>query len=155
MEVAGAERGRILLTAPDREPDDLEVIEARGGADDWRGSVSEPEQRDLVRYVLATGQPQALASSGVPAALAAPCVHGDEVVGVLELAGKVGGGRFTFDDMELVTLFGGIAAAALVGPESSPPPSPEQLRAELQRLAIADPAAYASMARTVQSLLYA
>ena len=45
--------------------------------------------------------------------LCVPCHHEDAIVGALELVDKAGGAPFSIDDVELVTLLGGIAGAAL------------------------------------------
>ena len=93
-------------------------------------------------YVVSSGQPIAIAPRGadprlteglsaqlgtVPTSvLCVPCLHDDTVLGALELVDKAGGGPFSFDDLELVTLLGGIAGAALsaAGTEAVPRPRP-------------------------------
>ena len=75
--------------------------------------------------------------------LCVPCLHDDAVLGALELVDKAGGGPFSFDDVELVTLLGGIAGAALsVRGTEVVPRSPAEFATELARLASSDPGAY-------------
>jgi hypothetical protein len=83
-------------------------------------------------------------------------LHGTEstACGALEVVDKAGGGRFTFDDVELVTLLAGIAAAALT--TSAPAliaPRPTELAGDLQRLAETDAVRYAAVATAVNALL--
>lgn len=144
MEATGATRGRLL--AVDRTTDRLVVVAQRGGPD-GAGWPSE-----LVGYVVATGQPQVMSSQGA-GALCAPCLADDEVVGALELGGDAPD-PFSIDDLELTSLLAGIAGAAIASGQVPAPPSPSQLTGELGRLAAADPARYATVARLVQSLLH-
>ena len=123
-------------------------------------------------YVAASGQPLALAGSagdprlgeGVVAELGqrpasllcVPCATDNRIVGVLELIDKDGGQRFSFDDVELVTLLGGIAAPALTAAEDRIDlPGPDELAVDLSRLADGDPARYAMVASVVEALLAA
>jgi phosphoserine phosphatase RsbU/P len=121
-------------------------------------------------YVVSSGQPIAIAASGgdprlgdglAPrlgrppvAVLCAPCLYDDAVVGALELIDKAGGKPFSFDDVELVTLLGGIAGAALSvsGPEPAVRP-PTEFSAELAQLASSDPVAYAKLSVVLEALL--
>ncbi|HLY82131.1 MAG TPA: GAF domain-containing protein [Acidimicrobiales bacterium] len=119
-------------------------------------------------FVLATGQPLALTlrpddprgAEGIPSLLglrpttvvAVPCGTDDGVVGVIELIDKAEG-AFTFDDLELVTLLAGVAAAALTASGSVSVPSPAELAGDLERLAAADPVHYAAVATTVTALM--
>lgn len=121
-------------------------------------------------YVLASGQPLALQIhprdsspwatrhplvGRIPRSiLAVPCQAGDGVVGVLELLDKAGG-PFSFDDVEVATLLGGIAAVALAEAERPGPavPDPEELVRRLARVSAADPLDYARVALMVDSLL--
>ena len=88
-----------------------------------------PVGAGTVGYVVSSGQPMAIAPRGadprlseglgarlgrMPASLlCVPCHHEDAIVGALELVDKAGGAPFSIDDVELVTLLGGIAGAAL------------------------------------------
>jgi GAF domain-containing protein len=121
-------------------------------------------------YVVSSGQPMAIAPRGadarlvdglgarlgrVPASvLCVPCHHDDAVVGALELVDKAGGGPFSFDDVELVTLLGTIAGAALsvAGTEVIARP-PAEFASELAQLAVSDPAAYARLSVVLEALL--
>ena len=86
--------------------------------------------------------------------LSVPCSTDDGVVGVMELVDKAGGGSFTFDDVELATLLGGIAAAAIVTELDAPTtPGPRELAGELGRLWENDPARYAAVATALGALL--
>jgi GAF domain-containing protein len=122
-------------------------------------------------FVVQSGQPVALqpgagGSSGDElgaqllgrqplAVLATPALADDRVVGALQVVDKFGGGAFSFDDVEIVGLLGGIAGAALSesGAASLQLPSPAQLAGELERLAHTDPARYATVAGVVEVLL--
>jgi hypothetical protein len=76
------------------------------------------------------------------------------VVGALELVDKAGGKAFSYDDVELVTLLGGIAGAALSvsGLEAAVRP-PAEFSAELAQLASSDPVAYARLSVVLEALL--
>jgi hypothetical protein len=120
--------------------------------------------------VVGSGQPMAMAvregdarlSEGVLArlperpssVLCVPCTAGDNVVGVLELVDKAGGGTFSFDDVEIATLLAGVAAAAMEGEEGDVGVrSPDEFAAELRTLAASDPAGYARVATLVDAIL--
>lgn len=121
-------------------------------------------------YVVSSGQPMAVAPRGADARLAeglgarlgrvpasvlcVPCHNDDAVVGALELVDKAGGGPFSFDDVELVTLLGSIAGTALgvAGAEVTVRP-PAEFAAELVQLATSDPAAYARLSVVLEALL--
>lgn len=162
--VAEAAQGWVL--AP--RPGGLEVVAAVGAGELIGRAV--PAEGSTAAYVLAAGQPVAMlpraddpaTGAGVAAllgvrpgsVLCVPCVHDDEVLGVLELVDKTGGGPFSFDDVELVTVLAGIAGAALQeGGDDLTVPSPDDLATELRRLAGADPTTYATVARAVDALL--
>ena len=116
-----------------------------------------PAEGGTAGYVLASGQPVAMmpraddpaATEGVvgvlgirPASvLCVPCAYDDEVLGVLELVDKAGGGAFTFDDVELATVLANIAGSALRdrGPAVAVRPA-DELAADLRQLSAADPA---------------
>jgi sigma-B regulation protein RsbU (phosphoserine phosphatase) len=128
-----------------------------------------------VGFVLQSGQPMALHPAGrtggtatgadEPAAallgrpplslLCAPCSGASDAVGVLQVLDKGGGGAFSFDDVEVVTLLGTVMGAALVdaGAASDELPPPARLGRDLSGLADTDPARYATVARLVDSLL--
>jgi sigma-B regulation protein RsbU (phosphoserine phosphatase) len=149
--------------------DHLTVVAAVGGSGQLVGRQV-PAGAGTAGFVVSTGQPMAMAaregdarlSEGVLAllperpssVLCVPCASGDNVVGVLELVDKAGGGTFSFDDVEVATLLAGIAAAALetdgneVGVRS-----PDELGAELRALAASDPTAYARVATLVDAIL--
>ena len=121
-------------------------------------------------YVVSSGQPIAIAPRGadprlteglsaqlgtVPTSvLCVPCLHDDAVLGALELVDKAGGGPFSFDDLELVTLLGGIAGAALsVAGTEAVPRSPAEFATDLARLASSDPGAYGRLSVVLEALL--
>ena len=87
--------------------------------------------------------------------LSVPCATDDGVFGALEVIDKQDGGRFTIDDVEIVTLLGGIAGAALADTSDATATviPPEELAGELRQLAAGDPARYASVAGVVRALL--
>jgi len=121
-------------------------------------------------FVVTSGQPLAIAaragdarlSEGVfslldelpTSILSVPCSSAERTVGALELIEKMGGGRFTFDDVELATLLAGIAAAAIeeCGNEVSVRP-PAELASDFRRLASSDPVEYARVASLVEAIL--
>jgi GAF domain-containing protein len=122
-------------------------------------------------YVATSGNPLALSSAaGDPrlaegfvaltglqphTVLCVPCVAvgpSDGVVGVLELVDKADG-SFGFDDVDVATLLGGVAAAALQQQRAARPPQPDVLAARLQHLAQHHPARYAGVAAAVDALL--
>jgi len=138
---------------------------ASGGASEGAGtSVGLDGSRG---YALASGQPTALVPSptdasnrgiaghsGVPSALlVAP---GSDGRVLLEVADKVGGGAFTFEDIEVLSSYAAIAEAVLAddGGESGPQvSSPARLGAELAALADADAHRYREVAHVVELLL--
>ena len=162
--VTAAAQGWIL------EPrgNQLEVVAAIGSGELVGTRVA--AEGGTAGYVLASGQPVAMmprpddpaSSEGVVAALGirpgsvlcVPCAHDDEVLGVLELVDKAGGGAFTFDDVELATVLANIAGSALRdrGPDEAVRPA-EELGAELRALSAADPAAYVRVATVIEALL--
>lgn len=118
-------------------------------------------------YAVSSGQPSALrpeptdysnagaaGAPGVPGSvLAIPCGD-DDVVGVIELMRRSTGG-FSFDDVEMVSLFAEIAGAAIADEQEdlvSVTP-PEQLSAELTSLAATNGRRYAQLAQMVESML--
>jgi GAF domain-containing protein len=152
-----------------RDPDGLRVLAALGpGATSGLVGTVIPADAGVVGLVMASGQPMALGASaqgastgpGVAALAgiepeAVLCVPygGTDATGAIELVDKVGGGRFSFDDVELVTVLAGIAGAAMDDADREPPPSPEALARSLADLASADPGRYADLARVVATLL--
>jgi GAF domain-containing protein len=155
LEATGATRGRLLTAGTGAL--DLMVVASLGGDASWQTRPPGDGDPSLVGYVVATGQPQMLTGRGDDAwsCLCAPCIRDDEVVGALELAGKAGGGAFSFDDIEMASLFAGVAGAAIVARHPASPPAPEELTGDLARLERTDPARYATVARLVYQLLYA
>jgi GAF domain-containing protein len=148
----------------------LEVVAAYGSGAAGLVGASVPADDGTAGFVATSGQPMAMAardgddrlSEGVlrllpmrPASvLCVPCTTADTVVGVLELVDKAGGATFSFDDVELATLLAGIAAAAIeAGEGDRAVRSPDELGAELRRLADTDPAAYAQVATLVEAVL--
>lgn len=121
-------------------------------------------------YVIASGQPLALQPHAgrddpwaephplvgrVPASICAvPCEGLDALVGVLEVVDKAVG-PFSFDDVEVVTLLGGIAGAALDDGATTVEavPDPAGIAAELTSLRDVDPTRYRRVAALIESLL--
>jgi phosphoserine phosphatase RsbU/P len=160
----GAEAGWIVVPRDGQ----LEVVAALGSTDLMGATVA--ADAGTAAYVLASGQPVAMvpraddaqAAEGVAAllgtrpgsVLCVPCAHDDDVLGVIELVDKAGGGPFSFDDVELVTVLAGIAGAALRDRDPGVDVrSADELGAELRQLAGADPAAYVRVATVVEALL--
>ena len=87
--------------------------------------------------------------------LAVPCLADEDVVGVLVLVDRAGGGAFTFDDVEVGSVLGGVAAAALADerPSAPPPPTPAELGRRLERLAADDPERYTRVAPLLDVVL--
>jgi GAF domain-containing protein len=123
------------------------------------------------RFVIGSGQPIALSPRGPDdeagrairdltgrdptSILSVPCSAGSNVVGAMEVVDKSGGERFSFDDLELVTLLAGIAATAITESKPRPleHPSPESLAAALRELALNDPSRFDAIAAVVSVLL--
>lgn len=121
-------------------------------------------------YVVSSGQPLALQpQSGrndpwaephplvdrLPASICSvPCEGVTALVGVLEVIDKANG-TFTFDDVEVVTLLGGIAGAALDAGAAitEAMPDPAGIADELSSLRDADPNQYRRVAALIESLL--
>lgn len=120
-------------------------------------------------FVVQSGQPVALQPSRgggdegtvaltgqAPAGLVCvPCTTADDVVGVLQVIDKAAGGAFGFDDVELLTILGGVAGAALADAGVFVEvPEPARLAAQLGLLADADPGRYAAVASVLAALLH-
>jgi GAF domain-containing protein len=158
--------------------DDVVVVAA--SADDATLAASMVGHRLVGRtgsvgFVLQSGQPMAVQPAGrstsgsagdEPAEvllgraplslLCVPCSGATDAVGVLQVLDKAGGGAFSFDDVEVVTLLGSVMGAAFLdaGNIVDDVPVPGRLTSELTGLADADPARYATVARIVDSLLH-
>jgi GAF domain-containing protein len=166
----GATAGWIL----EHRDGELVIVAAHGGSPRWASSLvgrRTPAGAGTASLVVQAGQPVALQpGSGAlrdelgavllernPVSLVCvPCLTGEVVVGALQLVDKTGGGPFDFDDVELATLLGTIAGAALreLGTVAIDEiPSPEGLGRDLARLAEADPIRFAAAARIVAALL--
>ncbi|MFN0090183.1 MAG: hypothetical protein ACKVWR_07945, partial [Acidimicrobiales bacterium] len=87
--------------------------------------------------------------------LAAPCSDNEGVRGVIEVVDKAGGEPFGIDDIELISVLGGIAASALAEAAGPSPAAatPDQLAAGVAWLAARDPQAYQGVAAVVAALL--
>ena len=121
-------------------------------------------------YVVSSGQPLALQPQvgrndpwtephplvdGVPTSICSvPCDGIGALVGVLEVVDKVNG-TFTFDDVEVVTMLGGIAGAALDSGTAvtEAMPDPAGIADELSSLRDTDPDQYRRIATLIESLL--
>ena len=165
VQAANASRGWLAI----EDQDDLVVVAAFG--DDTHGLVLRrfPVGSGTTGYVLTSGQPLALSSVGddrmgdgigsvlenpPQTVLSVPCTTSDAVVGALEVVDKEGGARFTFDDVELVTLIAEIAAATLAGAAPALTlPTPAELATDLEHLASTDPVHYATVAIALRGLL--
>ena len=123
-----------------------------------------------VGMVVQSGQPIALTATGGtsvdpwasallgrdPGSLVCvPCHDDDQPIGALQLVDKVGGGPFSFDDVEIATLLGPIIGSALAegAGAAARVATPAQIGSDLSRLADADPARYAAVAQAVVALL--
>ncbi|MGH9280613.1 MAG: GAF domain-containing protein [Acidimicrobiales bacterium] len=167
VDITGARAGWALAA----EGDQAEVVAAAGeGAGDAMG-VTIDVHTGAAGFVIASGEPLAvaprpddpIATDGVAAALGrtpssvlcVPCGFDGDVLGALELIDKTGGGPFLFDDVELATVLGDVIGALLADGGGGRPavPTPDELRADLRRLAAADPARYAAVAVAMASLL--
>lgn len=167
VDATAASAGWVLTVSGDR----AEVVAAAGDGAGVALGVSIDAGRGPAGFVLASGQPLAvaphpddpMADDGVAAAmgrrpasvLCVPCGTDEAVLGALQLIDKAGGGPFSFDDVEIATLLAGIGGAALAegGRDGSSIPEPAQLGGELARLAHADPGRYAVVATAIAALL--
>jgi sigma-B regulation protein RsbU (phosphoserine phosphatase) len=123
-------------------------------------------------YVLASGQPLALASRGSDprqgaglaqalgrqpgSVLSVPCEADDAVAGAVELIDKAGGAGFSFDDVELATVLARIAGVSLTATargQGSTSLSLADLPRELARLAAEEPDQYPAVAAVVSALM--
>ena len=162
----GATAGWLLAL----EGDVLRVVAAAGDKAGRSLASTVPAGAGAAGFVAASGQPLAVSPGGEdrfaegmsallgrpPACiLAVPCLADDVVVGVMELVDKVGGGNFSFDDLELATMLAGIAGVGIASAADHVPavPPPSQLGGDLARLASADPTRYAGVASAVAALL--
>jgi phosphoserine phosphatase RsbU/P len=166
LDATGAAAGWVLALEGER-------LRAVGAAGERAGELVEvelPADAGTAGYVVSSGQPIAIAPRGADprlseglgarlgrwpsSVLCVPCLYDDAVLGAMELVDKAGGGPFSFDDVELVTLLGGIAGVALgvAGTEVTPRP-PAEFAAELAALAGSDPAAYARLSVVLEALL--
>jgi len=171
--IAGAALDATLATASWVLALEGEKLRAVGAAGESAGELvgtEMPAGAGTAGYVISSGQPIALTRRGADArltdglgarlgkeptsVLCVPCPHDDTVLGALELVDKTGGAPFSFDDVELVTLLGGIAGVALsVAGTEVPARPPGEFAAELARLASSDPAAYARLSVVLDALL--
>jgi phosphoserine phosphatase RsbU/P len=166
LDATAAAAGWVLAV----EGEELRAVAAAGERSDELVGTQLPAGVGLPGYVVSSGQPIAIVPRGtdprlaeglgarlgrLPASmLCVPCLHDDAVVGALELVDKAGGGPFSFDDVELVTLLGAIAGAALsmAGAEVAAR-SPAEFATELAQLAASDPEAYARLSSVLEALL--
>jgi len=166
LDATAASAGWVLALEGER----LRAVAASGERSGELVGTQLPAGVGMAGYVASSGQPIAIAPRGtdrrlaeglgarlgrLPASvLCAPCLHDDVVLGALELVDKAGGGPFSFDDVELVTLLGGIAGAALsvAGTEVAARP-PGEFATELAELAASDPASYARLSGVLEALL--
>jgi GAF domain-containing protein len=165
-DASGAQRGWLLRAVGD----ELRVVAAAGDRAGSALGVAVPADRGSAGFAVASGQPLAVVprteddqfAVGVAAAmgdrpaslLCVPCGTDDGVLGALEVIDKQDGGRFSIDDVEVVTLLGGIAGPALADEDPAVDlPSADELGGELRRLAEADPPRYAGVATILEALL--
>lgn len=163
----GASAGWLLAIGDDV----LRVVASAGDGTGPALSTTVPAGSGSAGFVAESGQPLAVSPRGddprfgegmalvlgrrPSSIMAVPCLTDDAVVGVMELVDKVGGGSFSFDDVELATLLAGIAGVAMASTADRPPtvPGPAELGGDLARLATTDPARYAAVAPAVAALL--
>jgi phosphoserine phosphatase RsbU/P len=166
LDATGAVAAWVLAV----EGDTLRAVAAAGERAGQLVGTQIPGGAGTAGYVVSSGQPIALAPRGADARLAdglggqlgrrpasvlcVPCLRDDMVLGALELVDKAGGGPFSFDDVEVVTLLAGIAGVALgvAGTEVAVRP-PSEFGAELAHMASSDPAAYARLSAVLEALL--
>jgi GAF domain-containing protein len=169
VESTGATAGWIL----ERRDDDLVIVAASGGSPQWATSLigrSTPVGSGTASLVVQSGQPVALQPGGggltdeistdllgrVPVSLVCvPCTTDEHALGALQLVDKAGGSGFGFDDVEVASVLGTIAGAALAdaGTAAVDRPDPAKLGADLSRLADVDPARYQAVAVVIEALL--
>lgn len=150
------------------ETQGLRVVATAGQAGSGYALGSHVEPIGAKAYALASGQPTALlpqagdvanhnagGAPGIPPSLLAVPCGDDEVVGVLEVSGKVGSRAFTFDDIQALSGLASVATAALLEQSDVEVAvaSPAQLGAELGSLAERNPSRYASLAQVIEVLL--
>jgi sigma-B regulation protein RsbU (phosphoserine phosphatase) len=171
--IAGAARDATGATAAWALGIEGDHLRALGAAGERAGELLGSEMaagEGTAGYVISSGQPIAIAPRGddprwseglagrlgrqPKSVLCVPCMQQDTVLGVLELLDKTGGGPFSFDDVELVTLLAGIAGAALAaaGTEIAVRP-PAEIATELTLLSSSDPVAYARLATVLEAML--
>ncbi len=166
VDVTAASVGWLLMI----DDEDLVVVAAAGGSDPQARLGERVAVSGVAGLVISSEQAAAIDTppsdtsnvgagglDGNPAGvLAAPCGD-DDVLGVLELARPQGSGPFTVDDIEEATLLARVAGAALAELDDAlaTVPSPGELAAGLERLAVAAPARYAVVARLLASLFEA
>jgi GAF domain-containing protein len=96
---------------------------------------------------------EAVLGSRPTALLVVPCSVDTGTVAALGLVDKAGGGAFSFDDVELASMLGPVAGAALTAARAPDVPAAATLGAALARLSNANPARYERVARTVAAIL--
>jgi hypothetical protein len=166
LEATGAAHGWLLAN----EEAGLRVVAV--GGDDPAVAVGDvvPGTGGSYGYVATSGQPLALQPHAgrndpwsephplvgrVPASICAvPCEGLDNLVGVLEVVDKAAG-PFSFDDVEVVTLLGGVAGAALDDGATTAHdlPDPATIAEELTSLRDADPTRYRRVTVLIEALL--
>ena len=166
VEATRASAGWLL----ERERDEL-VVRAAESDDPGRLIGRRVPIAGTAGFVVSSSQPLALSNVGADARFAGardrtmlaastsvvsvPCSDDDETRGVLEVIDKDGGARFSYDDLELVTLLADIAGPMLVHDDDGAPPVPQpyELADGLSRLAVSNPVRYAALATAITSLL--
>jgi hypothetical protein len=169
LEALAAATAATDVWVTDTQPSEWRVVEAVGphaatlGAGAWpRGGV--------VSFVVESDQPAALVPrAGVELSadvesvlgrlpsslLVVPCAGDAGTVGAIGLVDKAGGGSFSFDDLELATMLGPVAGAALLAEREPEVADPATLAAGLLRLSSANPARYERVAAVVSAMLSA
>ncbi|MFD3994399.1 GAF domain-containing protein [Streptomyces sp. NPDC058548] len=152
--IFGAEASSILLL--EAAADELVFEAVSGQGQEFLVGRRFPAGRGIAGWVAASGEPMvvddlhdstsfdrdvAQSTGFVPNALmAAPLVHGDRVLGVLEVLDPSPQARSSLSELDLLSLFARQAAVALHvltthAPRGAEPPAPEDpARAELLRL---------------------
>lgn len=166
VEATGAAGGWLL----ERERDQL-VVRAAHVEDPGQLIGRRVPLSGTAGFVVSSSQPLALSNVSADArfasdrddarlrrsnsVLSVPCSDDEETLGVLEIVDKAGGARFSYDDVELVTLLADIAGAMLAQTDDAgrAVPEPHELAGELNRVAVSDPVRYAALAATISSLL--
>ncbi len=149
LTVVAAESADASLRVPDGHRLDLE--RSYGG---FVLATSQPASLQLVAHDDRAGAELALLGTSRGHLLAVPCADDDDQVAVLEVVAGEDRGRFDLDDVELLSILGEVAGAAVVESLGGvAPPTADELAGQLRQLERSDPAGFGRVAPLVNSLL--